>query len=636
MGNGKTVVEFKRLFGSTQLIGNLKSFAASVVQNLTPVSTDDVMTDFTVEQDGGDWSAYEFIKSRSNNDWASLQSQTGEVIWQINFIRSTCVTRLHYVHGLYAGAPAFFHIEGSWDGVKWISLISLYNERPGTNLEIPQPGFFRHYRLRASKDFAICYFHFYGFSVDDRLYELIPVTPYMTQNEQDGYILTAHTTPNSGNLYNLTQVAPGNYANFTAKAEGGVYWIQYELPEAEIANVFDIGVANGEAARFPLWFRIEGSNDATEWTLLLERKALLRWWDVRSVRQYHVDNTTAFKYYRFTAVSVGTTEFRLARFRLYRRDAGIDNVQNIVPQMFSAVQDGYVIAASGQYDSNHVAWHAFDRNKNTIWAANGSFPAWLRIDLPEAVAIDSMKITARNDMLESEGPSNFSIEGSHDGSAWETLATYNAITWILGESKVFNFENSTPYITYRLYVTESNSSNVSLAAWEIGNGYRQHKVDLENLEYVVPVLDANNFTDETGTYAITTSTEHSQYKAFYLFDRTAATQFELASGYTSGWVQIELPEAVAVNYFTIGARDDSYSSATPRDYTLEASNDGEDWDTLYSVENSASFSANELRAHHLDNTTAYKYYRLTISNPNNSVLTFARWDLCIYSKTQEY
>ena len=633
--NGKTVIEFRRLLGTTQLIGDLKTVATSVVLNLTPASTDDVMPNFTVEQSGGGWSAYEFIQGRSNNNWNSLASEGDEYIWQINFVRSTCVTRLHYVHGLYASAPAFFHIEGSWDGVAWVSLLSLYNEKPAVDLNIPQPGFFRHYRLRASKDFDICYFQFYGFSVDDRLYELTPVTPYMTQNSQGGYIISSHTGPNNGSLYNLTQVPPGNYANFNAKAEGGVYWVQYELPEAEIANVFDIGVPNDAPDRFPTWFKIEGSNDQTNWTLLLERRGQTKW-SVRADRQYHITNSIAYKYYRFTAISIPATEFRIARFRLYRRDDGVDQIQNIVPQLFSANQDGYTVTASSQYDNNHTAWHAFDRNSTTLWAANGSFPAWLRIELPNATAIDSMKITVRNDDTLNEGPSNFSIQGSNDGVDWDTLAAYNAITWIKGESKVFNFDNNTPYVTYRLYITASNSGNTSLASWEIGNGYRQYKKDLENIDYVVPVLTSNQFTDDSGTYTITTSSEHSDYKAFYLFDRSATTQFELQSGSLSGWVQIELPEAKAINYCAIGARDDSWCSATPRDYKLEGSNNATDWDTLLNIENSASFSNSELRAHHLDNSTAYKYYKLTIDNPNNTVLSFARWDLCDYSKVQEY
>ena len=633
--NGKTVVEFRRLLGSTQLIGDLKTVAASIVLNLTPSSTDDVMPNFTVEQSGGGWSAYQFIQGHSSNEWNSLASEGDEYMWQINFVRSTCVTRLHYVHGLYAGAPAFFHIEGSWDDITWIPLLSLYDEKPATDLAISQPGFFRHYRIRASKDFDICYFHFYGFSVDDRLYELTPVTPYMTQNTQAGYTISAHTLPNSGSLYNLTQVQSGYYANFNAKAEGGVYWVQYELPEAEIADVFDIGIPNEAADRFPTWFKIEGSNDQTNWDLLLERKKQTKW-SVRSNRQYHVSNATAYKYYRFTAISIPATEFRIARFRLYRRDAGIAQVQNIVPQMFSANQDGYTVTASGQYNNDHAAWHAFDRDPTTLWAANGSFPAWLRIEFPNATAINSIRIVARSDDVLNEAPSNFSIQGSNDGVDWDTLATYNAITWAKGESKVFNFDNATPYITYRLYITASNSSNTSLATWELGNGYRQYKRVLENIDYVVPILSSNPFVDDSGTYTITASSEHPNYKMFYLFDRSAATQFELQSGETNGWVQVELPVAVAVNCFTIGARDDSYCSATPRNYTLEGSNDGSGWTRLFSIENSASFFNSELRRHNFNNTTEYKFYKLTISNPNNSVLTFSRWDLCIYSKVQEY
>ena len=120
-----------------------------------------------------------------------------------------------------------------------------------------------------------------------------------------------------------------------------------------------------------------------------------------------------------------------------------------------------------------------------------------------------------------------------------------------------------------------------------------------------------------------------------MFDRNFDTRFEL-NGETSGWIQIELPVAKFVNLFSVGARSDGWCVAAPRDYALFGSNDGSTWTQLFSISNSSTFAASELRTHDLIHNTPYKFYRLNISNPDSSVLTFARWDLVLKEVIKEY
>ncbi|MBR1735107.1 MAG: discoidin domain-containing protein, partial [Alphaproteobacteria bacterium] len=102
------------------------------------------------------------------------------------------------------------------------------------------------------------------------------------------------------------------------------------------------------------------------------------------------------------------------------------------------------------------------------------------------------------------------------------------------------------------------------------------------------------------------------------------------------WIQVELPVAKFINVFSVGARSDGWCVAAPRDYALLGSNDGTTWTQLFSISNSNTFSGSELRTHELTHNALYKFYRLNISNPNESVLTFARWDLILKEIIQEY
>ena len=183
------------------------------------------------------------------------------------------------------------------------------------------------------------------------------------------------------------------------------------------------------------------------------------------------------------------------------------------------------------------------------------------------------------------------------------------------------------------YITDFTSHGCS--CFILGNSIHEYKRWLNKYNNVVPTMTSDETIGEDGVYRLSSSTEHSDHKRKYLFDKRFDTRFEL-NGETSGWIQIELPVAKFVNLFSVGARSDGWCVAAPRNYTLLGSNNGTTWTQLFSISNSNTFSASELRTHELMHTASYKFYRLNISNPDSSVLTFARWDLVLKEVIKEY
>ncbi|GHU13953.1 hypothetical protein FACS189449_09980 [Alphaproteobacteria bacterium] len=118
--------------------------------------------------------------------------------------------------------------------------------------------------------------------------------------------------------------------------------------------MIDIGAPNGYSDRMPSWFKIEASNDDENWTLLLERASLTRWYDGET-RQYYIDNSTAYRYYKFTPIEIPVTEFRISRLRLYHKIAGQECLQKFIPKLTSATQGGYEITCSSQLN-DHLAY----------------------------------------------------------------------------------------------------------------------------------------------------------------------------------------------------------------------------------------------------------------------------------------
>ena len=371
--------------------------------------------------------------------------------------------------------------------------------------------------------------------------------------------------------------------------------------------------------------------------MLLERRYISQWKQTRS-EQFYIDNTTAYKYYKFTALAVEATQFCIARWRLYCREDGLNATTSIVPQLSSASQDGYEVSASSQYDNSHAAYLAFDGDSSSKWASNTSNESWLQIKLPEAVIATAFKITSRSDGYINQTPRDFKFQGSSDGEVWSDILEVGGLMWSeAGQTIVFDaIENSTAYQYYRLLVTSNNGANeFSVGEFGVGAIQKDYKRLLHKYDYLVPTMTADEMTTDDGTYKLSSSSEHSSHKRIYLFDKSYGTQFEL-NGETSGWVQVEIPTAKIVNTFAISSRSDAWCNAAPRDYELLASNDGSSWVKLFEIADSPSFSASETRTHKLDNQNAYKFYRLNVSNSATTVLTFSGWDLINQCTINEY
>lgn len=252
----------------------------------------------------------------------------------------------------------------------------------------------------------------------------------------------------------------------------------------------------------------------------------------------------------------------------------------------------------------------------------------MQIKLPDPAVVNAVEMRARV-CCPIQMPKSFVILASDDGENFvELFATEDAEAWQSSEKRTYTFDNTTPYLYYRLKINSSHDGRtIALSCLNFGNATREYKRELHVFDYIIPLLLGDETTTNEGVYKISSSSEHSEHKRYYLFDRNFGTRFE-TNGTPDGWIQVELPVAKVVNYFQVGARNDSWCNAAPRNYSLLASNDGSTWTTLSTVESETEFTGSELREHPLTNTAAYKFYKLEFSNGNRgNVLTFARWDL---------
>ncbi|GAB7217738.1 discoidin domain-containing protein [Dickeya oryzae] len=164
----------------------------------------------------------------------------------------------------------------------------------------------------------------------------------------------------------------------------------------------------------------------------------------------------------------------------------ISSVNYAVPVMTSNTTiDGYVASASSVYDNSVYAWMAFNRkvggyyDNNKAWfSARNSWPAWLRIDFPQVITITEYEIGVRNDgspiniTYDSARPTNFSLQGSNDGTTWTDLDVQSNVVWqSLPQVKSFKVSSPGAYGKYRLYITSSdgNGSVVGISMLNLYN-----------------------------------------------------------------------------------------------------------------------------------------------------------------------
>lgn len=533
---------------------------------------------------------------------------------------------------------ALFELLGSNDKINWTRLIYKADSVIGRNTNTERKGAFHYFKLRFSNEGNIRGIQLYGSMIDNNDSELILLTPQMGSSSVADITISGSNL-RSNSWHNVTYPSANSYVELD-KGTFTESYIQYEFESPKIANLLDMASHQDQLTRTARWFKLIASNDGEEWNLLLERQYQEDWKQCET-RCFEFENETAYKYYRLVCsyTSDSSLIWRISRFRLFRRESGTSSFINALPPLISDSQDGYEISSNSVADTGHAAINAFDGNADTKWAtASGDhLNSWLKIKLPEAIAINAAYLQARNDGYFYQALSVFKIQGSKDGMSWTQL-THETASWTQGEVKIFYWQNETPYLYYRLFIESVQSgTNAGLAEFSIGKRAKTYRRYLNKYDYIVPnTINDSSFIGDDGLYTLTSSSEHSQHKRYYLFDRSFDTRFEL-NGEGSGWIQVELPVAKQINHFAIGARSDSWCDAAPRDYTLLGSNNGSSWDTLFSVTNSAAFIGSELRTHQLSHSTAYKFYRLNVSNSNRgSVLTFARWDLIHKSLITEY
>src|SRR5262249_9424181 len=95
----------------------------------------------------------------------------------------------------------------------------------------------------------------------------------------------------------------------------------------------------------------------------------------------------------------------------------------------------------------------------------------------------------------------------------------------------------------------------------------------------------------------------------------------------TGWAAYRLAAPVAVVKYSLTSANDA-PGRDPRDFTVQGSADGTQWTDLDSRTGQSFGGRYATNTYTFTNTTAYAYYRLTITaNSGDSIVQLADWDI---------
>ncbi len=252
------------------------------------------------------------------------------------------------------------------------------------------------------------------------------------------------------------------------------------------------------------------------------------------------------------------------------------------------------------------------------------------------------------------------------GDLYPAVSTYEIS---LAITVVFKSSELTYVAPAGFLLVGDGGSNSNKFAIEVGNTGQQCYVEIENweddlaqLHVKVPSISSTKTTSlnlwydsthddntdyvgntgEDGTYediaphtmvsstlgdvTVSASSEYSTLYAWKAFDGTSANNYTWTSGGGAPphWLKIDFGSVIdsVVRSYAIQANTDSFPNRLPQDWTFEGSNNDSDWDVLDTVTGEVSWADGETRTFECsDTSTAYRYYRINISDENGDTYT---------------
>lgn len=221
-----------------------------------------------------------------------------------------------------------------------------------------------------------------------------------------------------------------------------VSW-QVKLPAAVALSTYSLTSANDVPARDPQQWKLSGSQNGAQWTVLDARSLPVPFENRLQAKEFSFSNPTAYLFYKFDFTPIpGVSHFQVAEVSL----AGVS---------MGGQSSMYLSSPSGQADGDGKKsdiMRSVDGSAGTAWVAAkpGNGVVW-QADLGKGVPLTSYSLTSAAD-TPAEDPTSWTLEGSSDRRTWFALDTQSpGVPFTArGKTAAFTLAGTASYSSYRL------------------------------------------------------------------------------------------------------------------------------------------------------------------------------------------
>jgi lysophospholipase L1-like esterase len=258
-----------------------------------------------------------------------------------------------------------------------------------------------------------------------------------------------------------------------------------------------------------------------------------------------------------------------------------------------------------------------DNDGSTVLSAPFQSDMYFELKLAANAKISSYTITASNS---SGAPSSWELQVL-TGSRWSSINTQKDILFQANETRPFTISASSYSAlrntdTYRLAIKAINGgSTLNIGEWQLfGCNFSR---DVSITSNGGTITDQYNKTDNEGVQ--------------FLNDKKFDTKYYVGGTGASFWIKYVSTEPANITRYALTSAND-FDERDPSAWTLEASNDGETWDTLdiRSAQHFfARFNTREYAVTNGKENTKYTHFKLNVNKTVSNGRTFqlAEWQL---------
>jgi hypothetical protein len=324
--------------------------------------------------------------------------------------------------------------------------------------------------------------------------------------------------------------------------------------------------------------------------------------------------------------------------------SGADNTSttDAVPTMTGYTTPTGEVSASHEYSSNS-AWYAANDSGypwSTAWLVYGvdyggsiPYPISWQYQFGDGTKLINKYTISSADSSGFHPPTAWNLYGSNNGIDYVLLDSQSGISLGTSETGTYTFATATKYSYYKFDFTAGDTEWLAVSEIEL--------IEETNLTGwleipIVPSISYDGADNTSTTDAVPVMTSNTTPEGiasasldinnpWQAFDNNLGTWWYSNFGETSGWIQYQFTSPKVINKYTL------YDAGAymPKDWTLQGSNNGVDWDILDTVSEYTDWTGGYHTFTFVVNQL-YSYFRFDITESNSSRLRLADIQLIEY------